>query len=99
MEIGIVAAIVSLIISLVAVGISTGVQLGKISMLEARANEDRAANARKFEELSNCRNDHRAAIIEQEKTTEAIAERLNKFEQSIEKLVDKVDQLLARRVG
>jgi hypothetical protein len=98
MDVGVLAAVVSFVASLVVYGISAGVYLGKISMLEARANEDRVANARKFEELYNCRNDHRAAIIEQEKTTEAIAERLNKFEQSIERLVNKVDQLLARRV-
>lgn len=96
MEVGILAGAISLVTSLLAVGISTGVQLGKIAALEARACEDRNSNKEKFAELYGSRNKQEAELIEQGANVASICNRLEKIEGALDRLDDKIDRLLGR---
>lgn len=97
MEVGILAGAVSFVASLIAVGLSAGVQLGKIAQLEARTCEDRTSNKEKFLELYNSRNNQEAEIIEQGANVTFICKRLDTIEESIKGLDTKIDTLLRRR--
>lgn len=96
MEVGILAGAVSLVVSLIAVGVTTGIQLGKIAVLEARACEDRNSNKEKFAELYGSRNKQEAELIEQGANVASICNRLEKIESALDRLDDKIDRLLGR---
>ena len=96
MEVGILAGVISFVASIIAVGISAGIQLGKIATLEARACEDRNSNKEKFAELYGSRNKQEAELIEQGANVASICNRLEKIESALDRLDDKIDRLLGR---
>lgn len=98
MEVGILAGVISFVASIIAIGISAGIQLGKIANLEARACEDRNSNKKKFAELYESRNKQEAELIEQGANVASICNRLEKIESALDRLDDKIDRLLGRAV-
>ena len=96
MEVGILAGVISFVASIIAIGISAGIQLGKIATLEARACEDRNSNKKKFAELYESRNDHNAELIEQSANIASICNQLQKIEAAVSTLDQKIDRLIER---
>jgi seryl-tRNA synthetase len=104
MEIGILAGAVSLVTSLVAVGVTAGIQLGKIAEISRRlddsvkrAEEDRASAKEKFLELYCSRNKQENELIAQSANVASISNQLQKIENALGQMAEKIDRLILRR--
>ncbi len=104
MEIGILAGAVSLVTSLVAVGVTAGIQLGKIAEISRRlddsvkrAEEDRASAKEKFLELYCSRNKQENELIEQSVNVASISNQLQKIENALGQMAEKIDRLILRK--